>query len=90
MLVLEDDNTYRLIVAQYLRRSAFTVFEAGAAEEPITLFGVCQPALVLTDVMLSSIDGVSLLRRLKLIDRHMIAIVMTGYGGDVPSTVEIR
>jgi DNA-binding response OmpR family regulator len=80
MLIVEDDETYRLILAQFLRRSGFTVFEAGTAEDALILFGACRPALVLTDVMLPSIDGVALVRRLKSIDRHAIVIVMTGYG----------
>ena len=69
VLFVEDDETFRTIVARHLRRHGYEVVEAGSAEEARTaLAGGTAPAVVLLDVNLPGDPGWSLLRSGPLAD----------------------
>ena len=68
VLVVEDDDLVRLVVAEMVREAGFSVVEAGDADEAlVVLVGSSNPiSLVLTDIrMPGSMDGVALARRLR-------------------------
>ena len=78
VLLVDSDEVYRGELAKQLREHGFTVFEAADAAQAVTLFGASRPALVLTDVALPDVDGVSLLAELRELDRLAVVILMTG------------
>jgi DNA-binding response OmpR family regulator len=63
LLIVEDDESLRRIVARHLRRQGFAVDEAASAEEAArTLAEGLRPALVLLDLNLPGDTGWDLLR----------------------------
>ena len=63
LLLVEDDESLRLIVARHLRSHGFAVEEAASAEEAeARLAAGCRPALVLLDLNLPGSTGWDLLR----------------------------
>ena len=63
LLLIEDDESLRLIVARHLRSHGFVVEEAASAEEAEQrLAAGCRPALVLLDLNLPGGTGWDLLR----------------------------
>lgn len=63
ILLVEDDDAFRVTVARHLRRHAFEVIEAGSSETAADrLRAGTRPALVLLDVGLPGETGWDLLR----------------------------
>jgi DNA-binding response OmpR family regulator len=63
VLLVEDDESLRRILARHLRSQGYDVDEAGSAEEAVTILaeGV-RPAVVLLDINLPGDNGWDLLR----------------------------
>jgi two-component system, OmpR family, response regulator TctD len=63
VLLVEDDESLRRILARHLRSHGYDVDEAGSAEEAVTILaeGV-RPAVVLLDINLPGDNGWDLLR----------------------------
>jgi CheY-like chemotaxis protein len=63
LLLVEDDETLRELVARHLRARGWVVAEAGSAEEvPAVLAGGPRPSLILLDLNLPGDTGWDLLR----------------------------
>ncbi len=85
--IIDDDVSVRESMGVLLRSAGFRVrtYESGAAflqSFPQAAFGC-----IITDVRMSDVSGIELLRRLKDLGNKMPVIVMTGHG-DVPLAVE--
>lgn len=65
VLVVEDDDDTRAMLASYLRMEGFDVEEAGSAEAALSLASRRAPAIVLTDVNLPGMGGEEVGRRLR-------------------------
>ena len=77
LLIIDDDALTRLLAAEALRESGFTVFEADCGDDGLRLFGSVNPDLVLLDVMMPGIDGFEVCRRLREEPRgHRLPIIM--------------
>lgn len=80
ILVVEDDPSIRLLLAEELRDAGFVVIEAASADEALEYFLSHQPVdLVFTDVQMpGSIDGLELARRLHGLAPALPLIVTSG------------
>jgi DNA-binding NtrC family response regulator len=78
ILLVEDEDKLRRVIALHLRGEEFEVDEAASAEQALPL--VPQAGLVLTDLRLPGIDGVEFLRRLRERNARAPVIVMTAFG----------
>ena len=65
VLVVDDSNTMRQMVAHVLRLSGYDVLEAGDAEHALDLAGAHHVHAVLTDQNLPGMDGLTLVRTLR-------------------------
>jgi DNA-binding response OmpR family regulator len=68
VLVVDDDPKVVALVGAYLQRSGFPVVSAGDGETAERLIREAEPRLVVLDVMLPRLDGLSLMRSLR--ERH--------------------
>ncbi len=73
ILIVEDNETNQLLVGSVLERDGFRVELACNAEEALEKLGTSAPDLILMDVQMPGMDGLSLTRRLKA-DRKTAAI----------------
>ena len=63
VLLVEDDESLRKILARHLRLHGYDVDEAGSAEEAVSILGEgVRPAVVLLDINLPGDNGWDLLR----------------------------
>jgi DNA-binding NtrC family response regulator len=87
VLFVEDDATVRFGSAQALELAGRRVIAFGSAEEalPAVLPGL--RGVLVTDVRLPKMDGITLLERAKRIDNDLPVIVVTGHG-DVSMAVQ--
>lgn len=79
ILVVDDEETIREVVRRYLEREGFIVQEAQNGYEALDLISEALPDLVLLDLMLPGIDGMTITRHLRQ-DRHVPIIMLTAKG----------
>ncbi len=65
VLVIDDDPTMRDLLRRVLEREGFTVATAASGSEGLLLAEQLQPAAITLDVMMPSMDGWTLLSKLK-------------------------
>ena len=80
LLVIDDDAGVRQSFITYLEDTGFTVLGAEDAQTGLTLFNQCIPDLVITDLRMPGIDGLSLLKSLHQMHPQLPVIVISGAG----------
>lgn len=65
MLVVDDDQWLRPVLADKLRLSGFTVAEASNGVEGLELALRQHPDLILLDIVMPKLDGLSVLKQLR-------------------------
>lgn len=65
VLVVDDEPMVREVVAQYLQLDGFVVHEASDGAAAMAWLDTHEPELVVLDVMLPELDGLTLLRRVR-------------------------
>ena len=65
ILIVEDDEKNRRLVRDVLQFKGYETIETETGEEGVELARSRQPALVLMDIQLPGIDGITALKRLR-------------------------
>jgi CheY-like chemotaxis protein len=81
ILLVEDEMLIRMSTAEMLAEMGHTVFEAGDAEEALSLLDGKGADLLLTDLGLPRISGAELARAARKRFPNMPVIFASGYGG---------
>lgn len=89
VLVVDDDPQIRKLLSRYLSRHEFTVHEAGSGQEMREQIERVSPSIVLLDVGLPDIDGLSLLRDLKS-STHLGVIMISGMADTIDRVVGLE
>lgn len=79
ILVVDDEATIREVVRRYLELEGFQVYEAADGFEALDAIKAHQPDLLVLDLMLPGIDGLSLTQHLRQ-DREIPIIMLTAKG----------
>jgi CheY-like chemotaxis protein len=70
ILVVEDSATQRALYREFLEKEGYAVIEAGDGEEGVKKAKNESPDVIITDVVMPKMDGLTMLRTLKK-DEHM-------------------
>ena len=65
ILVVEDEEEYRLLLATVLGEAGYKVFAAGTGKKGLELFAANAPDLILLDVMLPDMVGFDFCRKIR-------------------------
>ena len=65
ILVVDDEPTIREVVRRYLERDGYQVEEAADGQSALTILSERSPDLLVLDIMLPGIDGLTITRRLR-------------------------
>lgn len=65
ILIVEDELRIRFLLRDYLTRDDFNVFEASNGEEGLFIFSTQKIDLVLLDIMMPIMDGITMLEKLR-------------------------
>lgn len=65
ILIVEDELRIRFLLRDYLTRDDFNVFEASNGEEGLFIFSTQKIDLVLLDIMMPIMDGITMLGKLR-------------------------
>jgi DNA-binding NtrC family response regulator len=79
ILLVDDEDSFREIVKMALEAWGYGVCVAGDGEEALSIMRMKGPKVVLTDVIMPKLDGLSLLRRLKKWDPEIPVILFTAH-----------
>jgi len=90
VLVAEDEDLMRAIIARLLEEAGYRVAAAASAEEALELFAAGDVALTLTDIRMSGMDGLALLDRVKDVDPEALVVVMTAYSSVDSAVAALR
>jgi len=82
ILIADDQPLLRNMLVKVMRESGLEPIEAENGEKAIELFRTFHPAVVLSDIMMPKMDGLTLLREIKKIDMRAAVILMTGHGNE--------
>ncbi len=92
ILIVEDNEANRLLAGAVLEREGYRVEMAGNAEEALQKLANASPALILMDVQMPGMDGLTLTRRLKGDARTaaipVVALTALAMMGDRERTLE--
>ena len=92
ILIVEDNEANRLLAGAVLEREGYRVEMAGNAEEALQKLASGSPDLILMDVQMPGMDGLTLTRRLKgearTADIPVVALTALAMMGDRERTLE--
>ncbi len=80
ILIVEDEETQRSLLAGLLRKEGYTVEEAGDGTTALDLFRARTIDLALLDFKLPDMDGLAILKGLKEINPEIEVIMITAFG----------
>lgn len=80
ILVIDDEPLMREYVEEAMARAGYAVQGAGTGREGLALFEQHEHDLVITDLKMTPMDGLEVLRRLRERAPALPVIVMTAYG----------
>ncbi len=80
VLLVDDEPELRASTAQALDLAGLAVHELGQGERALDLVGFGFPGIVITDIRMPGIDGLSLMTRIHEADRDIPVILVTGHG----------
>ena len=70
VLVVDDDDSYCTIIRELLVRNGYAVRVAYSVEEAMGLLQEERPDLILTDLMMPEVDGITFIRQLRSMPPH--------------------
>lgn len=77
ILVVDDDDSTRLLLRKFLEREGHSVIEAANGMQGLRIFRDLSPDLVFTDVVMPIMEGITFVRELRSKDQHTPVVVMT-------------
>ena len=80
LLLIDDDATFRRVLAAELGRLGFQVSDVGTGEEGIAASARLMPDVVLLDLQLPDVGGLDVLRSLRAASPSAEVILLTGHG----------
>lgn len=85
--IVDDEQDMRESISQWLTLSGHKTQTFPSAEEALKTINADYPGIIISDIKMPSIDGISFLKRLQSVDNALPMIMITGHG-DVAMAVE--
>lgn len=86
-LIVDDDMEMRRMLAFALRRAGYEIEQAENGEEGLEKLRAVQPSVVVTDLHMPVMDGITMLGEIRRLAPNMPIVVLTASGG-IGSAVE--
>ena len=80
ILVVDDDSVARDLLAEALKKEGYAVEAYGSGEEAIARGREGRVDLVLTDIRMGAVDGLTVLREFKRMSQDTAIVVLTAFG----------
>jgi CheY-like chemotaxis protein len=80
ILILDDEPALRRMCAKVLARVGYQVREAGSGQEALHLLEEEIPDLLLLDIKMPDMDGLTVLGRARELAPGLVVVIITGHG----------
>ncbi|EGB16232.1 response regulator receiver protein [Pseudodesulfovibrio mercurii] len=78
-LLVDDEESFRNTLCKRLTRRGMTVEQAGSGEEALERLKTFQPDVILLDVKMPGMDGLTALHKIKEINPLVEVVMLTGH-----------
>ena len=86
ILIVDDDPKLLKLLSMRLRLEGYAVTEAQSGEQALALHAVSRPTLLITDLRMGGMDGISLFEAVRKHDPALPVIILTAHGS-IPDAV---
>lgn len=90
ILVVDDDDPVRVMLARLLRTQGYTVLQAGQANEARNLLDTRRPDLIISDIVMPGESGIDLRRDVLERWPELPVILISGYSAEGPAEFASR
>ena len=90
ILVIDDDTIVRESIVAYLKDSGFEILQAENGEQGLKVFKEHSPKLILCDLCMPKMDGLTVLRHIRELSSETPFIVVSGAGVMADVVVALR
>jgi YesN/AraC family two-component response regulator len=80
ILVIDDEKPTLSMFRLFLDAYGYNVYTAENGSEGLEIFRKEKPAIVVTDIKMPGVDGLTVLRQIRKMDADTAVIVITGHG----------
>lgn len=81
LLLVDDEEEFRLATGKALERRGFTVQLAGSGEQAVALIRAAPPDIVVLDLRMEGMDGIDTLVEIRKEQKELPVVILTGHGG---------
>ena len=79
ILITDDDGDLRELLTEAVKNWGYEVSVAKDGEEALRKLRMERYDIVITDLMMPGMDGLTLLKKVKELDKEILVIIITGY-----------
>ena len=79
ILLVDDDHAIQLLYQEEFSDEGYNVVSAFNGDEALKLFGTDQPDLVILDIQMPGLNGIEVLRQMKMINSSVPIILSSAY-----------
>lgn len=80
ILIVDDQYGIRILLNEVFNKEGYQTFQAANGIQALDIVTKERPDLVLLDMKIPGMDGIEILKRMKMIDGSIRVIIMTAYG----------
>jgi DNA-binding NtrC family response regulator len=80
ILVIDDDPSLRRVMEYNLQQEGYEVTTAASGDKGLKLFSQLKPSLVITDMKMPGLDGLTVLRNIREQSPETLVIIITAFG----------
>lgn len=79
ILLVDDDQGIQLLYQEEFKDEGYSVVSAFNGDEALKIFGADQPDLVILDIQMPGLNGIEVLRQMKMIDSSVPIVLSSAY-----------
>jgi two-component system response regulator (stage 0 sporulation protein F) len=80
VLIVDDQFGIRILLTEVLQKEGYQTLQAANGPQALALAEEHHPDLVLLDMKIPGMDGIKILKRMKMKDPNIRVMIMTAYG----------
>jgi two-component system response regulator (stage 0 sporulation protein F) len=80
ILIVDDQFGIRILLNEVFQKEGYNTYQAANGLQALDIVKKHDPDLVLLDMKIPGMDGIEILKRMKVIDQDIRVIIMTAYG----------
>jgi two-component system, response regulator, stage 0 sporulation protein F len=80
ILIVDDQFGIRILLNEVFQKEGYNTYQAANGLQALDVVKKHDPDLVLLDMKIPGMDGLEILRRMRVLDKDIRVIIMTAYG----------